>query len=174
MVGAPPHPQPSSISTACRTTLSLKSSQPAALLETALFRGCSRSKETGKSHIEYAQPATGSRNVDTCSALMKVNCQHFDKEHTRAHRKYIHTRTHSTRGQKVAEEVPKGRGTGTVCTRLSSPSPEGINLGPPTNHISRSAESQLCLPALQPKSRLRANQSNNRHSTVMCKLILFC
>jgi len=61
-------PQPSSISTAGGATLRLKSSQPVAFLETALFQGCGRSKEIGKSHTEYAQPATRSRNVETRSA----------------------------------------------------------------------------------------------------------
>ena len=46
--------------------LQLKNNQ--SFLEIALFLGCVRSKETGKSHREDARPATDSRNVESCSA----------------------------------------------------------------------------------------------------------
>ena len=72
--------------TACRTTPTAENSQSVdwlktaslltgwkqlktlTFLEIALFLGCIRSKETGKSHREDARPATDSRNVESCSA----------------------------------------------------------------------------------------------------------
>lgn len=91
-------------------------------------------------HTEKMQwPATDSRDAETCSARLKAN-----GSLTHSHTHKVHTHVCISCYVSRLEGSRIGNQGLFVQARLSSPSSESANLGPPQNTLPASAESRLC------------------------------